>query len=154
MDCGSWYFGPLAMILRDFHCLFCLDPSLVTWQVGLYLNGELWQVLHVYRVHIKQTQIRNSFLYVLSCISIRHQSCLLKPQTVCNGSLKKSKSLKDRQYNDQAKTDNNTAMIHKTLHTKLKFEIHETPRDELRCSRRVFSSCTANDACNIQTLYC
>jgi hypothetical protein len=29
------------------------------------------------------------FLYVLSCISIRHQSCLLKPHTVSNGRLKK-----------------------------------------------------------------
>ena len=40
------------------HILFCLHPPVIMWSVGLYLNGELWQIMHVYIVYIKRTNIR------------------------------------------------------------------------------------------------
>jgi len=44
MDLGSRYLGPLANSSRREVLLIILRSPVITWPVGLYVNGELAQV--------------------------------------------------------------------------------------------------------------
>ena len=44
MDLGSRYLGPLANTYRREMLLIILRSPVITWPVGLYMNGELAQV--------------------------------------------------------------------------------------------------------------
>jgi hypothetical protein len=44
MDLGSRYLGPLANTSRREMLLIILRSPVMTWPVGLYMNGELEQV--------------------------------------------------------------------------------------------------------------
>jgi hypothetical protein len=50
-----------SKVCTDILSLFCLNPPVMTWIVGLYLNGELWQVHHVYIVYIKGANNRSFY---------------------------------------------------------------------------------------------